>query len=89
VSPRRAQRATVAVAVDPTVLNARLATQTYLTPAEAAHYTRRSSVNAFRQWAYRERIPSCHMGRAVLYLRRDIDKAIQPEHVRLAGRQSA
>lgn len=56
-----------------------LATQTYLTAAEAACFTRRPSAHAFHQWATRTGLPKCRMGRAVLYRRRDIERAIDPQ----------
>lgn len=58
---------------------AELAELSYLTVPEAADYTRRPSVNAFRKWAYKARLPVCRAGRAVLYRRRDLDRALSPQ----------
>lgn len=51
----------------------------YLTVPEAADYTRRPSINAFRQFAYKAKLKPCRMGRAVLYLRKDVDLALTAE----------
>lgn len=71
------------------VRQARLAAQTYLTPDEAAEYTRRPSRRAFLQWADRALIPKCRMGNRILYFRKDLDAAIQPSHVQHAHRRRA
>lgn len=66
-----------------------LCRQTYLSMAEAADYLRFCSVKAFREWTYRARLPKCRAGRKVLFFRKDLDAAVQPEHKRLSHRRSA
>jgi hypothetical protein len=65
-----------------------LARQTYLTVAEATIYLRFGSRMALYHWIARTRIPRCRRGRTLLFLRRDLDDAVQgnsrahvvPEH---------
>lgn len=52
--------------------------QTWLTVPEATDYLRFPSVAAFRQWVRRYGIASAHKGRAVMFLRRDLDAAVLP-----------
>ncbi len=66
-----------------------LSREVYLTVAEAARYTRSVSVPAFRKWAYRAHLPKCRRGRRVLYFRRDIDAALQPEYMKPSHRRPA
>jgi hypothetical protein len=53
--------------------------RTYLTAAEAVVYGRFPSVRAFHQWVYRRQVPKC-AGRRGLFLRRDLDEAIQSKN---------
>lgn len=59
-----------------------LGQKTYLTTEEAASYLCAPSVKAFRQFADRARLPKCRAGRKVLFFRKDLDAAVQPDHVR-------
>jgi excisionase family DNA binding protein len=59
-----------------------LGRMTYLTVAEAAMYLRCPSVKAFRKFADRARLPKCRAGRKVLFFRKDLDAAVQPEHLK-------
>ena len=52
----------------------------YLTTAEAAAYVRAPSTNALLLWARRHRVPRCKRGHLVLFLRRDLDDALDPRH---------
>lgn len=55
--------------------------QTYLTVSEAVVYLRFTRCvqpeNALYQWVRDHRIPKCRRGRTVLFLRRDLDQAVQ------------
>jgi hypothetical protein len=62
---------------------------TYLTVSEAADYTRKPTINAFWKWAAKAAIPKCRQGRAVLYRRRDLDLAMQPQSEKRHWRRSA
>lgn len=52
------------------------ARNTYLTAEEAAEYLRFRSLEALRKWARRYAVPKCRRGRALLFLRRDLDEAV-------------
>jgi hypothetical protein len=54
-----------------------LATQTYLSVDEALAYLRFRTRKALYAWADRQRIPKCRRGRTLLFLRRDLDEALQ------------
>lgn len=56
-----------------------LAGATYLTVPEAVEYLRFASKPALYLWAERHQIPKCRRGRTLLFLRRDLDEAVQPE----------
>lgn len=55
-----------------------LSRQTYLSVDQATQYLCFPSRNAFRLWAGRHGIPKCRRGRTLLFLRRDLDEAVQP-----------
>lgn len=55
-----------------------LSRKTYLSVAEVMEYGSFSSANAVYIWAHRKRLPKCPgRGRTVLFLRRDVDEALQ------------
>lgn len=56
-----------------------LSRATYLSTAEAVQYLRFVSVEAFYDWVRRYSIPKCTPsgGRRLLFLRRDLDEAVQ------------
>lgn len=66
-----------------------LARLTFLTASEAADFLRKPSVSAFRQWAYDARLPRCRAGRSVLYRRRDLEAAVDPQSKRFASHREA
>lgn len=49
---------------------------TYLSVAKAAEYVDATSINAFRKWVRRDRVPHFYMGRNPRFLRRDLDEAL-------------
>lgn len=53
--------------------------QTYLSAAEACDYVRSPTLRAFYAWIERQRIQKFHRGRRLLFLRRDLDEAVQTE----------
>lgn len=55
-----------------------LAKSTYLNVDEAVAYLRFPSVAAFYHWIERYRVPRGRTGRKLLFLRRDLDEAVQP-----------
>lgn len=50
---------------------------TYLSVPEAVEYLRFGSAPAFYMWVGRHQIPKCRTGRRLLFLRRDLDEAVQ------------
>ena len=63
-----------------------LARQTYLTVDEAAQYLCFPSRNAFYHWIGRSGVPRCRRGRVLLFLRRDLDEAVQPPRPAILSR---
>lgn len=49
---------------------------TYLNVEKAAQYVDATSINAFRKWVTRHRVPYFKMGRNLRFLRRDLDEAV-------------
>ena len=49
---------------------------TYLTADEAREYLRFKTIRALYHWASANAIPKCRRGRAMLFLRRDLDEAV-------------
>ena len=56
----------------------------YLTSDEAAALLRFPSKAAFMKFVYRHGLPKCHAGRRVLFRRRDLDDAVNPQSKRFA-----
>jgi len=54
-----------------------LASATYLTVPQAVDYLSFCSPAAFYMWVGRQQIPKCRTGRRLLFLRRDLDEAVQ------------
>lgn len=55
----------------------RLSRKTYLTIRETQAYLSFPSEGAVYQWARKAAIPKCHRGGTILFLRRDLDEAVQ------------
>jgi hypothetical protein len=54
-----------------------LSRETYLTVDQTIAYLKFPTANAVHLWASRKRVPKCRRGRIVLFLRRDLDNAVQ------------
>lgn len=59
-----------------------LSRQTYLSVPEATVYLRFQSKKALYCWVAEHGIPKCRRGRVLLFLRRDLDEAVQQSHGR-------
>lgn len=57
--------------------HARLASQRYLSLAEAADYLRFPSPKAFHEWTRRQGLRACKAGRTNLYLRVDLERCVE------------
>jgi hypothetical protein len=51
----------------------------YLAAAQAAEYVCSPSIRAFYAWVDRRQVRKCHRGRRLVFLRRDLDEALQRE----------
>jgi hypothetical protein len=61
-----------------------LAGKTYLTVFEASRYLSFNTEKAFYSWVDRHSVPKCRRGGRLLFLRRDLDEAVQ-KHRQQAG----
>lgn len=61
-----------------------LSRATYLSVPQAVEYLAFVSAAAFYMWVGRQQIPKCRTGRRLLFLRRDLDEAVQAKNRRAA-----